>query len=220
MAKLSFLYKEFFNSEKSGGVIIILCTISSLFLANSSFGSAYHHFWLTPFAGKSLEYWINDGLMAVFFLLIGLELEREVYQGELSNYKSASLPIFAAIGGMLIPAALYLVFNYGTAMQSGAGIPMATDIAFALGVLSLLGKRVPASLKIFLTALAVMDDLGAILVIAFFYTQSISAFHLFMALGIFVLLLGLNRLRIHNLVPYLLGAVAMWYFMLHSGVHA
>ena len=220
MAKLSVLYKEFFNSEKSGGVIIILCTIISLFLANSSFGSAYHHFWLTPFAGKSLEYWINDGLMAVFFLLIGLELEREVYQGELSNYKSASLPIFAAIGGMLIPAALYLFFNYGTAMQSGAGIPMATDIAFALGVLSLLGKRVPASLKIFLTALAVMDDLGAILVIAFFYTQSISAFHLFMALGIFVLLLGLNRLRIHNLVPYLLGAVAMWYFMLHSGVHA
>ena len=189
-------------------------------MANSIFSSEYIHFWHTNFAGQPLEYWINDGLMTIFFLLIGLELEREVYQGELSNIKNALLPIFAAIGGMLVPAGIYLYFNYGTSTQAGAGIPMATDIAFALGILSLLGNRVPTSLKIFLTALAVIDDLGAILVIALFYTKTIFWTNLSIAMGIFVVLLILNRLKVRNLIPYLTLGVAMWYFMLNSGVHA
>ena len=214
------IFKEFFDSEKAGGLILIGCTLISLVLANSVFSTEYHHFWLTNFAGESIEYWINDGLMVIFFLLIGLELEREVYQGELSNIKNALLPIFGAIGGMLIPAALYLFFNFGTSTQSGAGIPMATDIAFALGILSLLGNKVPTSLKIFLTALAVIDDLGAILVIAVFYTKTLFWNNLLAAMGIFVLLLILNRLKVKNLILYLIGGIVMWYFMLNSGVHA
>lgn len=219
--KITKLFKAFFESEKLGGLVLIICTLLSLLLANSSFGESYHHFWLTEFAGQSIEYWINDGLMTIFFLLIGLELEREIYQGELSNIKDALLPIFAAIGGMLIPAALFLFFNFGTETQSGAGIPMATDIAFALGVLSLLGNRVPLSLKIFLTALAVIDDLGAILIIAIFYTKTLLWTNLFIALGMFVFLYVLGKyFKVKNLIPYLIGGVIMWYFMLNSGVHA
>lgn len=214
------LFKEFFESEKAGGLVLIGCTLISLLLANSSFSPEYLHFWHTNFAGHPIEYWINDGLMTIFFLLIGLELEREVYQGELSNIKNALLPIFGALGGMLVPAGLFLLLNYGTATQSGAGIPMATDIAFALGILSLLGKKVPTSLKVFLTALAVIDDLGAILVIAIFYTKTLLWSNLLIALGIFTLLLIFNRLKVKNLIPYLIGGVAMWYFMLNSGVHA
>lgn len=218
--KMNTLFKGFFESEKLGGLLLILCTAISLLLTNSSFGDDYHHFWLTEIAGQSLEYWINDGLMTIFFLLIGLELEREIYQGELSNIKDALLPIFGAVGGMFVPAMLFLFFNYGTPTQSGAGIPMATDIAFALGILSLLGNRTPTSLKIFLTALAVMDDLGAILVIAFFYTKTIFWSKLLIALGIYVVLLVLGRSKVTNLIPYLLGGIIMWYFMLNSGVHA
>jgi Na+:H+ antiporter, NhaA family len=218
--KSSKLFKDFFESEKAGGLILIACTVISLVLANSVFSSEYIHFWHTNFQGQPLEYWINDGLMTIFFLLIGLELEREVYQGELSDIKNAFLPIFGAIGGMLVPAGIYLYFNFGTNTQAGAGIPMATDIAFALGILSLLGKRVPTSLKIFLTALAVIDDLGAILVIALFYTKTIFWTNLYIAMGIFVVLLILNRLKVRNLIPYLTLGVAMWYFMLNSGVHA
>ncbi|MBK7529043.1 MAG: Na+/H+ antiporter NhaA [Sphingobacteriales bacterium] len=214
------LFKDFFDSEKSGGLVLIACTIISLVVANSTFGTDYHHFWQTQFQGHSIEHWVNDGLMAIFFLLIGLELEREIYIGELSKLKDALLPIFGAIGGMFLPAGLFLLFNYGTATQSGAGIPMATDIAFALGILSLLGNRVPTSLKVFLTALAVIDDLGAIIIIAIFYTKTLLWTNLFIALGIFALLLVFNRLKIRNLIPYLIGGVAMWYFMLHSGVHA
>jgi NhaA family Na+:H+ antiporter len=218
--KVPLLFKEFFESEKSGGLILMCCTVISLVLANSVFSAEYLHFWHTNFAGESIEYWINDGLMVIFFLLIGLELEREVYQGELSNIKNALLPIFGALGGMLVPAALYLFFNYGTSTQSGAGIPMATDIAFALGILSLLGNKVPTSLKVFLTALAVIDDLGAIMVIAIFYTKTLLWTNLLIALGIFGLLLIFNRLKVKNLIPYLIGGVVMWYFMLNSGVHA
>lgn len=214
------LFKEFFESEKAGGLVLIGCTLISLLLANSSFSPEYLHFWHTNFAGHPIEYWINDGLMTIFFLLIGLELEREVYQGELSNIKNALLPIFGALGGMIVPTGLFLLLNYGTATQSGAGIPMATDIAFALGILSLLGKKVPTSLKVFLTALAVIDDLGAILVIAIFYTKTLLWTNLLIALGIFTLLLIFNRLKVKNLIPYLIGGVAMWYFMLNSGVHA
>jgi NhaA family Na+:H+ antiporter len=170
--------------------------------------------------GHSITHWINDGLMTVFFLLIGLELEREIYVGELSNLRHSMLPIFAAIGGMILPAAIHMALNQGTPYLNGAGIPMATDIAFALGVLSLLGNRVPPALKVFLTALAVIDDLGAILVIAIFYTGNIDWASLSIALGIFVVLLVLNRLKVHNLLPYLIAGIVMWYYMLHSGVHA
>ncbi len=218
--KATQLYKDFFESEKSGGLVLIAFTLISLAIANSAFGNSYLHFWETTFAGHSIEHWINDGLMTIFFLLIGLELEREIYQGELSNIKDALLPIFGAIGGMIIPAAIFLLFNFGTETQSGAGIPMATDIAFALGILSLLGNRVPTSLKIFLTALAVIDDLGAIMIIAIFYTKALFLSNLIIALGIFSFLLVLNRLKVRNLIPYLIGGVFMWYFMLHSGVHA
>ena len=214
------LFKLFIESEKSAGLVLIVCTILSLFFANSAFGASYHHFWETNFAHQSLEYWINDGLLTIFFLLIGLELEREVYIGELSKIKDALLPIFAAIGGMVVPAGIYLWINWHTDTKSGAGIPMATDIAFALGILSLLGKRVPISIKIFLTALAVIDDLGAIFVIAIFYTNTIFWTNLSIALAIFVLLLVFNRLKVRNLFPYLIGGVIMWYFMLNSGIHA
>ena len=218
--KITKLFRDFFESEKVGGLILIGCTLLSLFLANSNFSENYIHFWHTDINGHSLEHWINDGLMAIFFLLIGLELEREVYIGELSDLKKATLPIFAALGGMIVPALLYLSLNFGTETQSGAGIPMATDIAFALGILSLLGNKVPTSLKVFLTALAVIDDLGAILVIAIFYTNDLNLLNLGIALGIFGVLLIMNRLKVRNLIPYLLLGIAMWYFMLNSGVHA
>lgn len=214
------LFHEFFENEKSSGLVLIGCTLVSLILANSIFGGQYHHIWLASIGGQSLEYWINDGLMTLFFLLIGLELEREIYLGELSNIKNALLPIFAALGGMLVPAAMYLLLNYGTLTQSGAGIPMATDIAFALGVLSLLGNKVPLSLKIFLTALAVIDDLGAILVIAAFYTKTIFWTNLLSALGILLVLFVLNRMKVKLLLPYLIGGFIMWCFMLNSGIHA
>ena len=218
--KLTKLFNDFFDSEKAGGLILVFVTVLSLVLANSPWQTNYINFWHFETGGHSIVHWINDGLMTVFFLLIGLELEREIYHGELSDIKNASLPIFGALGGMLVPAGLFLLLNFGTDTQSGAGIPMATDIAFAVGILSLLGNRVPTSLKIFLTALAVMDDLGAIVVIAVFYTTSLVFANLFIALGIFGFLLILNRLKVHNLIPYLIGGAAMWYFMLHSGVHA
>jgi NhaA family Na+:H+ antiporter len=214
------LFHDFFESEKAGGFILIICTIVSLLVANSVWSESYLHIWHSQIGNQSIEYWINDGLMTIFFLLIGLELEREVYVGELSNFKNALLPISAALGGMIVPAGLYLILNYGTVTQSGAGIPMATDIAFALGILSLLGNSVPVSLKVFLTALAVIDDLGAILIIAIFYTKDLIWSNLAIALGIFAFLLVLNRLKIRNLIPYLIGGIVMWYFMLNSGVHA
>lgn len=218
--RLTSLFKAFFESEKTGGLILVIAAAISITLANSIWSDAYLSIWHYDIGGKPTEYWINDGLMAIFFLLIGLELEREVYIGELSNLKNASLPIVGAIGGMIVPAGLYLMLNAGTDTQSGAGIPMATDIAFAIGILSLAGKRVPTSLKVFLTALAVIDDLGAILVIAIFYTETIAFQYLMGALGIFALLLIFNRLKIRNLIPYLLLGIVMWWMMLNSGVHA
>ncbi len=218
--KLTELFSEFFDSEKTGGFMLVIATALSLILANSVWEAGNTHFWNIELGGHTLVQWINDGLMTVFFLLIGLELEREIYQGELSGIKNTSLPIFGAVGGMLVPSGLFLLLNFGTDTQSGAGIPMATDIAFAIGVLSLLGNRVPSSLKIFLIALAVIDDLGAILVIAIFYTSSIAYTYLLIAAGVFGILLLLNRLKVQNLLPYLTGGVLMWYFMLHSGIHA
>ncbi|MFD1002040.1 Na+/H+ antiporter NhaA [Ohtaekwangia kribbensis] len=215
---LTKLFREFFNSERASGIVLICCTIFSLVATNIF--PPYLEFWHLQFAGHHITHWINDGLMTIFFLLIGLELEREVYIGELSDLKSAILPVLAALGGMLFPAALYYLANANGGNLRGVGIPMATDIAFALGALSLLGNRVPSSLKVFLTALAVIDDLGAILVIAIFYTSTISWLNLGIAAGIFSLLIIFNRLKIHSGWPYLIGGVAMWYFMLHSGVHA
>jgi NhaA family Na+:H+ antiporter len=219
--RLSNTFKRFFDSEKSGGILLIVCTVISLLLANSPVGEDYLRLWHLHVAGLSVEHWINDALMAIFFLLIGLELERELYNGELSDLRNAMLPLLAAIGGIAVPALIHFSLNNGLATQPGIGIPMATDIAFALGVLALVGSRVPASLKIFLTALAVMDDLGAIIVIAVFYTADLSAGYLFGALAMFVLLVGLNRiLRVMALTPYLLGGAVMWFLMLKSGVHA
>lgn len=217
--KLARLFSEFFDSEKAGGIVLIFVTAISLGLANSPLQTGYIKLWNYDLGGHTIVNWINDGLMTIFFLLIGLELEREIYVGELSNLKKASLPIFGALGGMIIPAGIFILLNFGTEYQSGAGIPMATDIAFALGILSLLGSHVPSSLKIFLTALAVIDDLGAILIIAIFYTTSLLLFNLFIALGISGILLILNRFKVYNIIPYLIGGVAMWYFMMPSGIH-
>lgn len=225
------IFRDFFESEKSSGLILIFFTLISLVITNSSLGTSYIEFFETqignltmphgePKEKFTLTHLINDGLMAVFFLLIGLELKREVTVGELSNIKNALLPLASALGGMLIPAGIYLIFNFGTDTQSGSGIPMATDIAFALGVLALLGKKVPLSIKVFLTALAVIDDLGAIIVIALFYTKGIAGTYLLGSLGIFVGLLALNKLKVTNLLIYLIGGVGMWYCMIHSGVHA
>jgi NhaA family Na+:H+ antiporter len=211
---------RFFKNEKSSGIVLIVCVILSIWLANSSFQDGYISFWNTSVAGHTLDHWINEGLMAIFFLLIGLELKKELYAGELANVKTAMLPVFAAIGGIVVPAGIYLYLNYGTVTQAGVGIPMATDIVFALAILSLLGKRVPASLKIFLTALAVIDDLGAIITIAIFYSKDFSLLHIGSATGILLLLWVMNRLRVRNMIPYLLGGIALWYCMLSSGIHA
>ncbi len=219
--KLSRTFKDFFDSEKSSGILLIVCTIVSLLITNSIIGANYLSLWQSYVAGLSIEHWINDALMAIFFLLIGLELERELYVGELSDFRNALLPIFAAAGGLCVPALIHFLLNNGTSAQAGIGIPMATDIAFALGVLALLGSRAPASLKVFLTALAVMDDLGAIIVIAIFYTAKLTIAYLIGAIVVFGLLIIINRLfRVMNLTPYLVGGVLMWFLMLKSGVHA
>ena len=218
--KLSRSFQDFFNSEKSSGVLLIACTAISLLVANSANSGAYQDFWHSEAFGMSLAHWINDGLMAIFFLLIGLELERELYVGELANFRKALLPIVAAAGGIVTPAAIHFAFNAGTATQAGIGIPMATDIAFALGALALLGNRIPAQLKVFVVAFAVIDDLCAIIVIATFYTARLSLAHLAGALLVWGLLLALNRRRVMALWPYLLGGALMWWLMLASGIHA
>ncbi len=218
--RITATFKSFLKSEQSSGILLIACTLLSLTLSNFFLKSNYIHIWEYQFASHSLEYWINDGLMTLFFLQIGLELKRELYIGELSQVKKALLPVFAAFGGMIIPACIYLFFNFGTTTQNGFGIPMATDIAFALALLSLLGKNVPIALKVFLTALAVIDDLGAIIIIAVFYTQHIVWMNLFLAFIVFVFLLFLKKRGIQHLAIYLVGGIIMWYFMLNSGVHA
>lgn len=221
------LFRGFFDSEKIGGVLLLLCTIISLLLANSAWGEAYTHFWHSKldlsFAGLhlnySIEHWINDGLMTIFFLLVGLEIERELYAGELSSLSNAMLPVVAAVGGMMVPAGIHFLLNAGTATQSGFGIPMATDIAFALGMLALAGNRVPYSLKIFLTALAIIDDIGAILVIAIFYNTGVQWLFLGISAGILGGLLVLSKLGIRHLAFYLVPGLVLWYCMMQSGVH-
>ncbi len=214
------LFKHFFDSSKAAGILLFLATICSVLLANSTFSESYLNFWNYKLGSHDIGDWINDGLMAIFFLLIGLELEREIYLGELSTIKKASLPFIAAIGGIIVPVAIFFIFNYHTENQYGAGIPMATDIAFAIAVLSILGNKVPLSLKVFLTSLAVIDDLGAILVIAFFYTKNISLLYLLGAFLIMGVLFIFNRKKIHAFLPYAIGGFGMWLCFLNSGVHA
>lgn len=220
--------REFIQSQKFSGVLLILCTVLSLSLANSIFSESYLKFWQFHFgsllngstAGMSIEHFINDGLMAIFFLLVGLEIKREAVAGELSSIKKAAIPVAAAFGGMIIPALIYTAFNYNTPTASGWGIPMATDIAFAIGALSLLGKRVPDSLKMLLTALAVADDLGAVVVIALFYSSGISVLYLGLSGAVMVLLIILNLAGVRSLLLYLLPGLLLWYFMYCSGVHS
>lgn len=220
---VSKLFNQFFHSQTSGGILLIFCTAFSLLLANSPIAESYDAIWLTDMFGHSFAHWINDGLMAIFFFLIGLELKREVFVGELSDTKKAILPVFAALGGMLIPAFIFFLTNKGTDTIHGFGIPMATDIAFAVAIITMLGKRVPLSLKVFLTALAVIDDLGAIVVIALFYPNPelpLDFTQFGIAIAILLGLFALNKLKVKSMIPYIIGGIAVWWFMLHSGIHA
>lgn len=228
ITKLTKLFKDFLDSERTGGYLLIVCTGVSLILANSAFGDSYTSLFKSKIGfslgSVSMYYpvyhWINDLLMAVFFLLVGLEIERELYIGELSDLRSAVIPIAAALGGMAVPALIHYAFNAGSETQAGFGIPMATDIAFALGMLTLLGNRVPISLKVFLTALAIIDDLGAIMVIALFYSKGFSLLYFSLSIGIFIMLVIFNRLGVNKLILYLIPGMFMWFFMHESGVHA
>lgn len=224
--KLSIYFKKFLNNNQSSGILLILCVVMALLIANSPLAESFQNF-LDKEVGLSslhLSYsvstWINDGLMAIFFLLVGLEIKRELLEGELSSFKNASLPILAAIGGMIFPAIIFSLFNHNTDYHSGWGIPMATDIAFSLAIISMLGKKVPNSIKIFLAALAIVDDLGAILVIAIFYTEQIHWMYLLLSFGIVALLALLNYLKVTKIIFYLIPGVFLWYFLHHSGIHA
>jgi NhaA family Na+:H+ antiporter len=221
-------FKEFLKSGSAGGVILLLCVVVSLLIANSSIGPSFQNLldYNIGWESSSIELrypiisWINDGLMAIFFLLVGLEIKREVIEGELSSFKQASLPIMAALGGVAFPALIYHFLNTGLETHSGWAIPMATDIAFALAVISILGKSVPTSLKILLAALAIVDDLMAILVIATFYSTSLHFTYLLYAGGLFALLIAFNRLGVKNIALYIIPGVFIWYFIHHSGIHA
>ncbi|MDR0955061.1 MAG: Na+/H+ antiporter NhaA [Rikenellaceae bacterium] len=221
--------RHFFHSQWAGGVILLFCSILTLILANLPWTSEwYNHFWHNELSIQigsfdltaSFEKWINDGLMAIFFFSVGLEIKREMIAGQLASIRQATLPLIGAIGGMIAPALIYAIFNAGGPTEAGWGIPMATDIAFALGVLSLLGNRVPLSLKIFLTALAIVDDLGAILVIAFFYTSDIDWNIFLMIACVMGLLIVLNRMKVFSMKYYLIPSIALWLLFLSSGIHA
>jgi NhaA family Na+:H+ antiporter len=218
--KLFNLVTEFLESEKAGGFVLILCTIVSLILSNSFIGESYISFWNLSIGGHLLVHWINDGLMTFFFLLIGVELKREFMEGQFQHLRKALLPIFAAVGGMLIPAGIHLLLNFNSPTQSGAGIPMATDAAFALAILSLVEKRAPFGLKMLLLAIAVIDDLFAVILIAVFYTADISWFNLGLSLLVFLALMTMSKFGMKSVITYVIGGILMWYFMLHSGVHA
>ncbi len=219
-------FKKFFSSNQASGIILIFCVAASLIIANTSAAESFQAF-LDKELGTDIFHlrypvtiWINDGLMAIFFLLVGLEIKRELVEGELSSFKNASLPIFAAMGGMLVPAVIYAMLNYGTPYSNGWGIPMATDIAFSLAIISLLGNKIPNSIKIFLAALAIVDDLGAILVIAIFYTDQIHWMYLLLSVGTAALLFLLNFLKVTKIIYYLIPGLFLWYFLHHSGIHA
>ena len=219
---------EFIHRQTTSGVLLMLCAVAALYLANSSLSIPYHHFLELPFTigipgfelSKSIHHWINDGLMAIFFFVIGLELKREILVGELAEPKNAILPIIAAIGGMVVPVVIYISINPEGHTFDGWGIPMATDIAFALGALALLGSRIPKNLLTFLVALAIVDDLGAVIVIAIFYTETISIMALVVAAAMLLILISFNLGGIRRPLPYLLIGIILWIAMLKSGVHA
>lgn len=222
-------FREFIKLESSAGVILFITAVLALIIDNTPWQQYYHAFFSVPMSihigalklSKPMLLWVNDGFMTIFFLLVGLEIKRELLEGELNSIKKASLPAIAALGGMVIPALIYLYFNHGdsVAMQ-GWAIPVATDIAFSLGILSLLGSRIPVSLKIFLTALAIFDDVGAIAIIAIFYTADISIYLLYVAAGLIILLMLLNRFKVTRYSPYILIGLVLWVCVLKSGVHA
>ncbi|RKD16276.1 Na+/H+ antiporter NhaA [Pelobium manganitolerans] len=221
-------FKNFFQSESTGGILLMLCVVLSLIIANSSLGPAFADLLATKIGFETdslnLNYsvllWINDGLMAIFFLMVGLEIKRELVEGELSSIKQASLPIIAALGGMLMPALIYFAIDHSAETGHGWGIPMATDIAFAIAILSLLGNRVPNALKVFLTALAIVDDLGAILVIAIFYSNEIHLQYLGYSAVLLVLMLAFNYFGVKKIYFYIIPGIVMWYLIHHSGIHA
>lgn len=220
---------EFLHQEASGGILLIICTVIALAWANSPWFDSYHHLWHTHLVVNlgnllnldySIHHWINDGLMAVFFFTVGLEIKRELLVGELSSMQKASLPIAGAIGGMVAPALFYIIFNSGSEGANGWGIPMATDIAFVVGIMALLGPRVPLTLKIFVLALAIADDIGAVLVIAIFYTAEVSITALIIAGIVLIILAVLNKLGTKSLIPYTILGIILWLAFLKSGVHA
>lgn len=221
-------FRDFIRAKITGGYILLLCVIVSLILVNTGYKEAFHHFFGTKLGiqianmnfERDLHFWINDGLMAVFFLLVGLEIKRELLEGELSDIKKSSLPIVSALGGMLVPAFIYFLFNVDGAGHSGWGIPMATDIAFAVAILSILGNRIPLSVKIFLTALAIVDDLGAIVVIALFYTHNLALNYLFYSFIVLIILYLLNISRVRSIMMYIPFGILLWYFIYKSGIHA
>lgn len=221
-------FKHFFRSGSSAGIIIFGCVILSVIVANTSLANHFQSLLDTQIGYQSdalhlrypIQLWINDGLMAIFFLMVGLEIKREMVEGELSAPKKALLPIMCALGGAIVPASIYALLNAGQPTAGGWGIPMATDIAFALAIIGMLSKSVPPSLKIFLAALAIVDDLMAILVIAIFYSGEMHTVYLLYSAGILLLLFLLNRFNVTNLTFYLIPGLALWYFVHHSGIHA
>jgi NhaA family Na+:H+ antiporter len=220
-------FQRFFKIEASGGIVLLIFTLIALVWANSPWNSSYMQLWENKFTigigdfklSKTILHWINDGLMAIFFFVVGLEIKRELIAGELSTMKQAALPIAAAIGGMVLPAAFYVLLNQNPESESGWGIPMATDIAFSLGILSLLGKRVPLALKVFLVAFAIVDDLGAVLIIAIFYSEDIHWNYLLIGLSLVIILFIFNKLQVISIHPYMAVGWVIWFLFLKSGIH-
>ncbi|MEJ2599750.1 MAG: Na+/H+ antiporter NhaA [Anaerolineales bacterium] len=225
--RIRLVAQEFLSINASGGIVLVLATLAALVWANSPWLESYFHLWETSFSlslgnvllAEHLHEWVNDGLMVIFFFVVGLEIKREVTAGELASPRLAALPIAAAVGGMLVPALIYMALNFSGPGASGWGIPMATDIAFTLGILTVLGRRVPLSLKVFFTAMAIADDLGAVLMIAIFYSKGIVWSSLLVGALILLLLIGLNRARIYSPLPYAILGIGLWLAFLQSGVH-
>jgi len=217
--KLSKYYKDFFRNESASGIILIVITVLTLVAVNFILREKFLGFWQSDLLGKPLDFWVNDLLMTLFFLLVGLEIEREIYVGELSDLKQALLPIMAAAGGMIVPALIYISINYSSGPIDGFGIPMATDIAFSLTILTILSSRIPSSLKVFLTALAIIDDLGAIIIIAIFYTKNFSLLYLFLALALLLVMIILNRKKVQGLLFYFVPGALMWICFYKAGIH-
>ncbi|MEO7361954.1 MAG: Na+/H+ antiporter NhaA [Gemmatimonadaceae bacterium] len=228
LAKLRRPFDEFVRAEASGGIVLFVCALAAMVWANSPAADSYHHVWertitigLRPWAlTLSLHEWINDALMAVFFFVVGLEIKREVLVGELASVRGAALPIVGALGGMIVPALVFWSITRGTNAAAGWGIPMATDIAFALGVVTLLGPYVPPGLKVFLAALAIVDDIGAVLVIALFYTAKINTLALGAAAVLMLVLVAFNRFNVNRALPYVVIGILLWLAVFNSGLHA